>query len=1248
MRHRRTPRPKRLPSSLLVGTDNDHGIIVPQEIAEKVSGMVESLKSPLAVLLCMIYMNSAAELSSVGSGPQGSCTSDLDLESGMQQAFQNIDIDPLSALTGGNPTELAIVSSFLIHLSFLFRKLMNIVKVMFFPLRILVGIMKFVFYYVGNLFISPAPVSAAFMNYDSSYDVGSAYSYDPTEHYGHHGFWGEDEDLMEQDADDDAMFQNRSRGGKSRGGDARTDSTHAFDLFGSSTKIAPKVRKGASWKRVKKGYENWLLGCELPSGKELAHILQHGFVHHEKWTYYADLYREEHKDKICLQRPRRKKKVKQSPAIGATVRSATDLAAPRQRRFTRSPPAGDEDEATKDARLAQEREEDEQDDFAMQEYLRGSDAGGAEEEEEEDDREQAATGDVAVDWPAWHQFTLWIDAKILDTNPINCMKRWNRWLRYKRRPGQSYEQFIDQWMAYRREVKQDGLFWEQVDNESFQATILFQGLDLPHNLVVEFMTKLSIDTAENIKKSMNFEAIQEAVNKYDKMPKLVTSGQALPAEVTSGMRPQRSGRGHYVDNGSYPSYANYSGAQPAYPSSNAFNPYTAYSVGQAAEAVFGTSGDFNGGKGDPDLYDHYATGDDCEQVGWLSAGRYDRQQENCSTGVHICAVFWSALLSKEVYYDQESYTYLLKNQCAKCGEVGHWWKDCPNGERNFKGKPNRPKTIVKHANLIAQANNEAMKLKGKKGKGQKGYGKGPPPQNKGNQKAHVACDLCALAHEPGECEFENEREEVVFEEDAYGAQSKGGRRGTFVKRRTFRRKRGKGGPRRTPGRKGYFLEEGELFVLLDDDNSSTYYAGYNATTYAPNPNPDYVGDMAAWSGLAASWMVTEETPDLSDFTNFSFSAGDVQKIFCASFCRKCKIRYVPYCACEDSVAILKLNLPDKEKRELRKEITKINDQVIDKLVEHCVEAKSREFNVPKSQQKHLRKFIFDAVNGVEATVKSLADPTVRELRDQAVKELHDFQQKSASEDTRRFTAESWLAKEQVSAGPAPPPPPTPENRGFQIEITPRDEEPSGPTLLIQKDPSLRSNVIKTIEPQLKICKLLKSLYRSCMNDETTLILFDMQKRAELQKQYPYPVYLFAGAPIGEPDLEGVDADQEGALKRSIEQMLPSDESVSHISEMQTFDQIGDGLQSFNLNDPDNKIQYVHFSPVDEQDNFLLEYRPEDSITDMREGGAAFGPQPDKAVQFENCFICGMTGHWPRACPKNQSHVKKEKKKRQGL
>ena len=69
MRHRRTPRPKRLPSSqALVGTDNDHGIIVPNEIAEKVNGMVESLKSPLAVLLCMTYLTSAAELSSGGRG----------------------------------------------------------------------------------------------------------------------------------------------------------------------------------------------------------------------------------------------------------------------------------------------------------------------------------------------------------------------------------------------------------------------------------------------------------------------------------------------------------------------------------------------------------------------------------------------------------------------------------------------------------------------------------------------------------------------------------------------------------------------------------------------------------------------------------------------------------------------------------------------------------------------------------------------------------------------------------------------------------------------------------------------------------------------------------------------------------------------------------------------------------------------------------------------------------------------------
>ena len=66
------------------------------------------------------------------------------------------------------------------------------------------------------------------------------------------------------------------------------------------------------------------------------------------------------------------------------------------------------------------------------------------------------------------------------------------------------------------------------------------------------------------------------------------------------------------------------------------------------------------------------------------------------------------MLQQEIYYDEEAQAYLLKDQCAKCGKKGHWWKQCPNQEQNFPGKPNKPKSLHRHANLIKQIEEEAL------------------------------------------------------------------------------------------------------------------------------------------------------------------------------------------------------------------------------------------------------------------------------------------------------------------------------------------------------------------------------------------------------------------------------------------------------------------------------------------------------------------------------------------------------------
>ena len=70
-----------------------------------------------------------------------------------------------------------------------------------------------------------------------------------------------------------------------------------------------------------------------------------------------------------------------------------------------------------------------------------------------------------------------------------------------------------------------------------------------------------------------------------------------------------------------------------------------------------------------------------EHVGMLVDGIEDySRQHQCVLPKFYCVHAGCLLVL-------DGHGFLAKDQCAKCGLTGHWWKECPNEERRFKGKP---------------------------------------------------------------------------------------------------------------------------------------------------------------------------------------------------------------------------------------------------------------------------------------------------------------------------------------------------------------------------------------------------------------------------------------------------------------------------------------------------------------------------------------------------------------------------------
>ena len=539
---------------------------------------------------------------------------------------------------------------------------------------------------------------------------------------------------------DDAMWgKNKGRKGGHHGGHHPIDGGGSIEIGGSTPKKCPVISGDSSVNYMKKTYDRWLLTCELESGTEVAHIFQNGFSKHETFKYHADLFPLEKQIK-------KREKVSemertQFPAV-PLPKQRTDQDAPLMRSAIRAaPPEGEEPEARQN-REAAEAAEDAEDERNMLAWLAEPREAGTTWIEKEKKVTPDRTGDVDKDFPAWKLFKDWIDERIEDKAPSIMMNRLNRWFKCKRMRGESYKKFFDRWFKLRDEVKTDNLYWHMFDDESFQTLLLLQSSDMPTKLYLDIMNDLDLTTVTAVKDKLRFNNFMEAVKRRDTMVNLLQQNN-FPAE-RRGARETPSVRAHFADEVApniTPAYANYLASNSGW-----YNPSQSPTQQIMAAAPADPWSSF--------LVSHFVDAEeDNELIGYLSHGHWGNQQDGKNA---TCAVFWSEIFGEEIYYDYEVYAYLLKNQCAKCGEIGHWHKDCKNQERNFIGKPNRkPRNLTRMGRQHRAALAEAEAMKAKKGKG---FGKG-------GKKSYAKS-----AEE--EMEFEVELMDD-FVEDAHGYATKG-------------------------------------------------------------------------------------------------------------------------------------------------------------------------------------------------------------------------------------------------------------------------------------------------------------------------------------------------------------------------------------------------------------------------------------------------------------------------------------------
>ena len=158
-------------------------------------------------------------------------------------------------------------------------------------------------------------------------------------------------------------------------------------------------------------------------------------------------------------------------------------------------------EETEDAREAREATEGQEDEAALEQHITAECAKkGWNKNEysfEYEESNAKKTGKTDNDFPAWARFKQWMRARFRHDKPIQKMKRLTKWLRKTRRHGERFDDFIDDWLRERQDVKDDGYFWKTFEgSELFQVLNLVINLDLPTTSAIELFKEMDITSED--------------------------------------------------------------------------------------------------------------------------------------------------------------------------------------------------------------------------------------------------------------------------------------------------------------------------------------------------------------------------------------------------------------------------------------------------------------------------------------------------------------------------------------------------------------------------------------------------------------------------------------------------------------------------------------------------------------------------------------------------------------------------------
>ena len=269
-------------------------------------------------------------------------------------------------------------------------------------------------------------------------------------------------------------------------------------------------------------------------------------------------------------------------------------------------------------------------------------------------------------FPSWMFFKAFVDDRIKDTQPIIMTNRFHAFQNYTRPPGMTYTAFIDEWERRRQIILDDGLCAHLLGTRPNQAMHLFNKLMLDKDLYLRFMRDLKLGKKKNMEK-LTVQKIRNKLHEEVTLP-------SLASQRNNNHNPAGAMLAGAV---SYPSQGStYAVAPQGLPVSHGF---PTPSFGYHQNEVPGETDDYDSGDDWEDRAEYEDMFD--ESCGFLVDGieDYSRQHER------MLPTFYCVSACCLLALDEHG--FLAKNQCAKCGDIGHWWKDCPNKEKRFPGKP---------------------------------------------------------------------------------------------------------------------------------------------------------------------------------------------------------------------------------------------------------------------------------------------------------------------------------------------------------------------------------------------------------------------------------------------------------------------------------------------------------------------------------------------------------------------------------